>query len=487
MSFALLVWLSLFAILSVLAFVRPIYGVALYMLSFFACPTYWWWGKLEIGGYRWNLLAGIILLAAVAVNRIVSPAGARYADESPRVKLVCWLAVAIVANATFVHYVLAPNRNVSALSYDLLAKFVLLFFMTIASPRSVADLRLMLLAILIGAGYIGYEATINHRGKMHANRLEGIGAPGAGSANDLANLFITIMPLAGVFLFSNRRWEKLVVLPIGGFFINVILLCNSRGGFLATIVAGIAFLATVPAKERKKALCVLALGAFAAYWLMGDERIISRFMTTFVGDEERDYSASSRLDYWKAGLRMIADHPLGAGGKGFDRVYGPRYIHEVSGAEFEARSVHNGYINEMCEWGIQGGILRMAFLMATMVLMFETSRRCSRNADTMGSLLGAALISGTMGYLFSCLFGSFMDAEWGFWMPALAVAYGRFYAEKRPVPTPQAETEWAPPEGIYGWPAYGSLPAPRDRARLRLEQARAGAASPTAADRAASG
>ena len=80
----------------------------------------------------------------------------------------------------------------------------------------------------------------------------------------------------------------------------------------------------------------------------------------------------------------------------------------------------------------------MAFLGMTMVLMFETSRRCSRNGDAMGSLLGAALISGTLGFMVSCMFGSFMDAEWGYWLPALAVAYGRFYAEK---PAPRAAKE----------------------------------------------
>ena len=464
----LVIFLALFGILTVLAFFRPAYGVGLYMLSFFACPYYWWWGKVEIGGYRWNLYAGIILLVAVIVNKTTRPAPSRYADESKKVKIVCWLAFAILINATFVHYLIAPNRNVSALSYDLLAKFVLLFFMTIASMRSVADLRLALLSILLGAGYIGYEATINHRGKMHANRLEGIGAPGANSANDFANLIITIMPLAGVFLFSHKRWEKLVVLPIGAFLINIVLLCNSRGGFLAAIAAGITFLATVPAKERKKAFGVLILGAFAAYLLMGDDRIIDRFLTTFAGDEERDKSAASRLDYWKAGLKMIADHPLGAGGKGFDRVYGPKYIQQISGAEYDARSVHQGYINEACEWGIQGGILRMAFLVMTMALMFETSRRCSRNGDTMGSLLGAALISGTMGFMFSCIFGSFMDAEWGFWLPALAVAYGRFYAEKAPVPS-LTEAPAVPesiPELTYR-PVRNDPLARRGTARLR--------------------
>src|SRR5205807_527755 len=161
------------------------------------------------------------------------PTRAAYAAESPKVKRICWIAIAILVNATFVHFVFSPNLAVSELSYNLLAKFVLLFFMLIAATRNVLDFRIVLLSILLGAGYIGYEATINHRGKLRANRLEGIGAPGAGSANDLANLMVTVMPLAGVFLLSDRKWEKMVTIPIGGFLINVVLLCNSRGAFLS--------------------------------------------------------------------------------------------------------------------------------------------------------------------------------------------------------------------------------------------------------------
>lgn len=471
MNFPVLFWLTLFFSMSLMAFVRPAWGVAVYMLSFFACPSYWWWGKGTIGDQRWNLFGGIILLLAVIVGGGVQPTKSAYAAESPKVRRILWLAFAILINATLVHFILAPNRTVSALSYDLLAKFVLLFFMIVGATRSIQDFRIVLLAILLGAGYIGYESTINHRGKMQANRLEGLGAPGAGSSNDLANLMVTVMPLAGVFLLSDRRLEKLITLPIGGFLIDVVLKCNSRGAFLSCIGAGITFLVTAPKKERKKAVGILLLGMFGVWMLMGDPRIVERFLTTFVGDEERDHSAASRLDYWKAGLRLIADHPLGAGGKGFDRVYGPAYIRDIAGVDFEARSVHNGYINEMCEWGIQGGILRMAFLVTTMGLMLETSRRCSRNGDTMGALLGAAFISGTVGFMISSFFGSFIDAEWGYWLGALAVAYGRFYMDQSPTeptegthqPPNEVALDCAPYGGTYPayWPAEAMRRLPR--------------------------
>ncbi len=433
MSAPTLIWLALFGALSVSAFVRPAYGVGVYMLTFFACPIFWWWGKESLGGYRWNLYGGVILLGAVLLGGSLKMTRSGYNAESPKVKRILNLAVLILINATLVHVILAPNMAISALSYDLLAKFVLLFFMTVAATRSLPDFRVILLSILLGAGYIGYEVTINHRGKVRGNRLEGVGAPGAASANDLGCLMVTVMPLAAVFLMSKRPWEKVLSVPLGAFLVNVVLLCNSRGCFLASIGSGITFLVTSPPKERRKATAILLLGAMGTYMLMNDSRIVDRFMTIFVGEgEERDHSAASRLDFWKAGLRMIADHPLGGGGKGFDTAYGMPYIRQVSGAELEARSVHNGYINEVCEWGIQGGLLRLAFLYTTMALMFETSRQCSRRGDVEGALMGAAFISGTIAFMIECIFGSFMDSEWGYWVGALAVAYGRFYADTSP-------------------------------------------------------
>lgn len=431
------VWIILFCVMSLLAFKRPAWGVGAYMISFFACPQFWWWGKDSIGLYRWNFYGGFILLAAVLVGRLANPVQTRFQSEPKLVKWIIGVLLAILVNATIVHAVLAPNRVMSATAYELLFKFVVLFFLIIAATRSVMDFRIVLLSILLCAGYIGYEVTINHRGKIHGNRLEGVGAPGAAGSNELASLMVTVMPLAGVFLLSNRRWEKLATLPIGGFLINVVLLCNSRGAFLASIGAGAVFLVTAPSKERSKAVAILALGALGTFMLMGDERIVQRFLTTFKSEEELDGSAASRLAYWKCGLKLIQDHPLGAGGRAFNRVLGPEYIRQYGGQDWDARSCHNGYINETCEWGIQGGLLRVTFLVLSMALMFQTSRRCSRNGDVMGALLGSAFISGTMAFMITSIFGDFIDNEWGYWMGALAVAYGRFYSE-RPAPAPAA-------------------------------------------------
>jgi len=428
------IWLSLFAILTVLAFTRPAYGISLYMLSYFAAPMLWWWGKLSIGGFRWNLLSSLILAAAAIAGGFVNPSKGGYAAESKKVKFMCWMMVGIAVNATFVHFVFAPNRSYSAICYELLVKYVVLFFLMIIATRSVKDFRIVLLSILLGASYIGYEVTFNNRGKIRKNRLEGVGAPGASQANELASLMVTILPLTGVFLLSDRWREKIITVPIGGLLVNVILLCNSRGAFLSCIGSAAVFLVVTPAKQRKAAIGIVMLGSLGTWMLMGDTRIVDRFMTIFASEEDRDDSAAGRIDYWKAGLKVIGEHPMGTGGKGFNKIYGPPAIRAITNKDFDSRSVHNGYICEACEWGIQGGLMRLAFIFTAMSLMFETSRQCSRRNDAMGSVLGAAFISGTVAFLITSFFGDYVDNEWGYWVGALSVAYGRFYLDKSPTP-----------------------------------------------------
>ncbi|MGD9856761.1 MAG: O-antigen ligase family protein [Planctomycetaceae bacterium] len=427
MSLTLLVWLILFAAFSVMALVRPVWGWAVYVLTFFACPALWWWGKGTIGEYRWALYGGIIFLIA----GLAGLGGQKQRTESPLARWTKWSAVAILANATFVHFALSSNWEISSGPYIDLAKYVLLFGMLVASIRNERDLRFVLLSIVIGAAYIGYEVTINDRGSIQNGRLEGIGVPSASDANGMACLVVTILPLTGVFFIAGKWWERLIALPAAPFIVNVLLLCNSRGAFLAAIGSGVVFVVVAPPKVRIQALKVTALGCVAVWMLLGDPQIVSRFMTTFAETEERDNSAASRLDYWMAGLRMVSDYPLGTGGDGFHNIHGPKYISQINGADFSSRSVHNGFINEACDWGVQGIVLRMAFLLGALMLLRRTGVRAARRGDQFATMAACGLIAGMAGFLIQSIFGDFVDNEWGYWMAALAVAHASVCAVGR--------------------------------------------------------
>lgn len=141
--------------------------------------------------------------------------------------------------------------------------------------------------------------------------------------------------------------------------------------------------------------------------------------------------------YWKAGLSMVQDYPLGAGGDGFHTQHGSKYLNKL-GYHFASRSVHNGYINEMCDWGIQGIVLRLIFLASCALAARETAMQCNQRGDPFGGMLGASLIAGMTAFAVQSVFGDFLDNEWGYWFGGICIAYSYVYAP-RAAPTLQRQ------------------------------------------------
>jgi putative inorganic carbon (hco3(-)) transporter len=421
MSFTAGVWALLAVSLVVASFQRAVWAVALYMLTFFAAPHLWWWGS-DLPAFRYAFWAGNLLLLAVALH-----AGSRRAAEGrPRIGAVQIAAVGMVINSLFVHVALAVHPSSSVGDVVEGAKFVLLSFLIAWAIQSRRDFRIVLMAIALGAGYIGYEVTINERGSFRGSRLEGVGAPGAHSSNSLASVMLITLPLIGSLFVDGGRREKAMVLLAAPLALNVLLLCNSRGAFLGLIGAGFSFMLVARGPTRKKAIQALALACVALYLLLGDARIFDRFTTTFVGSEDRDQSAASRIEFWQAGLLMIRDYPLGAGGNAFKNALGGRYLSQVTASD-EDRSLHNGYLTEATSWGVQGLILKLFFIGGALLVAYRTSARCRDEGRVGDALVGICVIVSMFALLIHSMFGTFLSNEWGYWLVPLLLRYGELY------------------------------------------------------------
>lgn len=470
-------WLMGVATLTALSFKRAAYAFALYLFTFFMFPNLWWWGRAShLAGYRWNLFAGLVFLTALGVQQMRRSAH----KDDPRVaaarlstgRFITVVGMLMVLNATVVHFFLAPDLAISVDSFSLLAKFFVLYFMMVAAVHDRHDLNIVMLAIAIGAGYIGFEITVRGAGHIVAGRLEGAGAPGATTANGLASLMVTALPLIGAIFFTGGNAAKIIVAICGPLVVNVILLCNSRGTFLAGVVAAIVFLLLSGGPARKKSFAAAALGGLAVFLLLGDPQIVNRFLTVFNREEDMDKSASSRLVFWQAGMAMVADRPFGSGGDGYKRALGHLYLLQV-GLNLDVRSVHNGFINDACEWGLQGLTLRMMFFGFGILLALKTGRLARRARDANTVIIMAALCASITALFVTSVFGDFIDSEWGFWMVALLVAYARVYAGERAAETVLSAPTGAQPALVpvpvgMPAPAYHGRPVTRPIASRRV-------------------
>jgi hypothetical protein len=431
MSLTAAIWAALAVVCALLSFRRPVWAVALYMLTFFAAPHLWWWGR-DLPSLRYAFWAGHLLLLAVVVYRAQS-----VEDDRRHFSIVHAAAVAVTVNAAFVHVLLAADPRTSWGDYVELLKFTLLFFLIWAAIQNRRDFRTALIAVALGVAYLGYEVTINGRGDFNGARLEGIGAPGAETANDLACLVLTTLPLIGCLFVGGNKRERLVMVASAPLALNLLLLCNSRGAFLGLIGAGLSFFVIARGATRKKAVRALLLASVALYFLLGDPEILDRFVTTFVGSEERDNAAASRIDFWKAGILMVWDHPFGAGGSAFKFVYGPSYLAQVTGLP-ESRSLHNAYITEATSWGAQGLALKLVFLLGAMVAAYRTTARCRQEGRTDDALVGMCVIAAAVGFLIHSFFGAFFNNEWSYWLIAFLVRYREVYrVVEQPAPQVQ--------------------------------------------------
>jgi O-antigen ligase len=415
MSLTLVAWLATYVVLAVRAFTHSAtYGLSLYIFSFFINPAFWWWGVDTIGAYRWNLGAAIIFALAVLVER--------GQDSSKPAVVSSWptmLGAALLVNVNLVHFLLAPSQEVSFERYLLVVKFVTLFFVLAVCIRNTKDLRLAFWALTLSAAYIGYEVTINERGQFFDGRLQGIGAAGVQEPNELAALLGTILPFTAGLFFTGSVREKIAIAVAGPMILNVVLLCNSRGAFVALILGAIVFLIAVKGPARKKVMRGFALGMLAVYLLLGDPEIAGRFMTTFASAEERDASASYRLVIWGAALSVLAEHPFGTGGDGFNRVYSRQYLET-------GRSTHNGFLSESIEWGLQGLLLKLLFLGSGVLVVRRAVQQRGFN-DTESTVIGACLITSMAILVAASVFADFLDNEWGYWFVGLMLGFARAY------------------------------------------------------------
>ena len=161
------------------------------------------------------------------------------------------IALLILLNATLVQVALSGDWANSTEDYAALAKFVLLYFLIIAAVRTRQDFSLLLMMLLVGAAYWGFEAKF-HGISLVDGRLEGFGGPGCAGSNELASITVTLLPLVGGMVFLFRGWRRVFVVLAAPFILNLLMLCNSRGGFVGLIIAAVALPALVPKAYARK-------------------------------------------------------------------------------------------------------------------------------------------------------------------------------------------------------------------------------------------
>lgn len=420
---------------------RPIWAVGFYMLNFFAQPDYWEWGipLRNPGVLRWSLYSALFLLTVV----VMQPSRTRF-RPNPLGKRALSFLILMLINGVIVHFAFAYHPDISWETYVEMFKFAVLFPLILAAIRNTYDFKLLLAFFTIGLGYWGFEARFVGVTLING-RLEQFGGPGCANSNELASITATLLPPIGGLLFMIRGVRRVLGALAAGLALNILMLCNSRGGFIGLMAGAFTLPVLTTGKARKIALNGLALGALAVFLLAGNPQILARFVTTFISDAAEsdsldEHNKMTRKIFWLSAIDMIKDNPLGSGGKAFMAGKGNPYI-DARGLDTRNRSCHQGYLEEAMSWGVLGLVFRLGFMVCSGLAALRASRFRSKIGDAQTAFVGVCVIAGFSVVLVTSMFGDFLQMEWGFWICIASVAYAKVYGEETYGQIPDAMLE----------------------------------------------
>jgi putative inorganic carbon (hco3(-)) transporter len=413
MSKFTVLWIVTYCVGLLAAFVHPVYGTYTYLFEYYLRPSLHWWGK-ELPDYRWNLTIAIVAIAAYFVRRQSLEPLARI-PKAPAMFLLALLALMVVMSP------FAANAELSWKAVSYFLTLMVFLGLVVGTVRTEKAFDAFIAVHIAGAGWWGWEAYLNP--KRQSGRLEAVGSGDTWGDNAAAAHLLTVIPFVLVYLLAHKdKRFRLLAFVTAPFIINVFVLCNSRGSVVGMAAAIAAGLILAQGRHRFK-MIVAGVAVAIGVLFLADPEFIHRQQTT--SDYENDGSATERLESWQAGLRLIADRPLGAGGSGFEEL-SPVYIPGIVAAHRgQKRAPHNTAILVLSEWGIPGFFLYAGFFMSVFLLLRQVRKRAGFGIWYYRAL---AIELSLVGLLVAGLFTDRLYSEAPYWMAALAIALHRIQA-----------------------------------------------------------
>jgi O-antigen ligase len=186
---------------------------------------------------------------------------------------------------------------------------------------------------------------------------------------------------------------------------DTIILTQSRAVFLGLLAAIPYAFIGAPRESRKKLYMFLILG-IVLFFILADPKYLTRIET--IRTETQTYTQNQvqivhegkidRLDFWKASLKIFADHPLGIGVKNFEKLV-PQYDPRNPGND-----AHNSYVLCYSEIGIFGItlfliIIAEALLQIRRIRLMVKDTLYEKEISSHAFALGIVLLIYLLGYM----------------------------------------------------------------------------------------
>jgi O-antigen ligase len=232
------------------------------------------------------------------------------------------------------------------------SKIFLFYFCATLTINDAKKLKYFSTVLVITTVYLIYWANlqyfIENWGQFNSGRLMGPKTGGSiyGDENAFGMIFVAGLPFVYYLGFmADRRWLRYALWGTIPFGLHALFLTGSRGALLGLGVA----VAIIIFQSRRKyfALFLIPLMIYFFQWQGGS---VMKERSGTIASFEGESSAESRIDAWRAGAKMIADHPVAGVGIGHFMMAIPYY------SESQPRIAHNTLVQYTAESGLGAGL-----------------------------------------------------------------------------------------------------------------------------------
>ncbi len=337
--------------------VRPYHGLLVYVVFAIVTPeALWGWAGVPKGNYSRIVAIGLL------IGWTLHGGGAwQFGRARPVVLALLGFWGWLVFTSFF-----ARNQELAWETVEAQSKNFLPCIVAMTLIDSLAKVKQRVWVIVLANGYLAYEFNL----KYYTDVIF-IADEWTYRGLDNNSIAITMVTGFGLAFFlavhADKWWQKLLAVASAAFMGHVVLFSMSRGGMLGLCVTAVVSFLLIPRTWKHYLFFAIALAV--AVRLAGPS-VIKRFDTTFNDAEQRDASASSRVDQWNACVTATLRNPLiGVGTRGW------REVALEYGAPV-AREAHSTWFQVAAETGLPGvGCLILFYAVCVVRLLPLTWKR----------------------------------------------------------------------------------------------------------------
>ena len=361
MGIRTLLFIIVFAAVTVGGLIVPMAGVLGYVGHYIIGPERQWWSvPLQPYEIRYSLILAAITAIGMILHFHRLRIGRPFLLKHEKIALLFLLYIVgsmVFGEKTVGLYTVVDHPTIKMLK---LMAFAMMLSHVVTTQRR---LEALLWTLVIGALLLGLQAYYTPRSAYAAGRLETVGGTDFAESNVLAAFLAAMLPIVGIQFLRSGWIGKVLCLGAGAFAANAIILTRSRGALMGLGAGALTALVFAPPRLRGK-IVIGMLGAGIGLYSLMDVGFTNRAASIVVEEgENRDRSAESRLQIWKASVSMLREHPLGVGPGNFAQNIG-RYEEQHAG-----RDAHNTFVRCYSELGLPGLLLFLMLIGSALSLL----------------------------------------------------------------------------------------------------------------------